>query len=206
MCIPYESVIFCLQTLLEYLISRLTISEKEQVPDRHIEVFTQATIECTNTYQEIDITAMLGSFTPTYFLYFPYVQQLDVSGCNHFDTSLFVDCVTSLTNLIEIIMIGCTEFKESQLVRILINLQKLEIVDCTRATPLLFCNAYTVVSALRNLRIINVEPRYEVLELKDWKRLFSIFLDVKFGHSVTRILPFYGKSLRNSTNYQDYEH
>ena len=200
----FKSQMYFSRPLVIYNIySSLRVSGYQKVEEDDTQVFTRATIACENEYQEIDITSMLGVFTPSYFLYFPHVTQLDVSGCHSFDNSLFVDCVTAMKNLTEIVMIGCTKFNEHQLVRILTNLPKLQIVDCTHATPFLFCNAYTVVCALSNLRTINLEPKYEHLELVDWKRLFCIFLDVQFGHSIRRILPYHGKYLRNSNNDEE---
>ena len=145
----------------------------------------------------MDITSMIGIFTPSSLIYFPQLQALDISACLNMDHSLFVDCINSCLNLNEFTMIGCNNFTVSQMVKMFTHLTKLQSVDCTQATPLMFCDAYTIISSLPALRIINFEPKNTDIELQDWKRLVAIFLNVQFGHSVMRIFPKYGQELRH---------
>ena len=96
----------------------------------------------------------------------------------------------------EIILVGCNLFSATQLVQICINLESLEIVDSTRCVCLMFCYAYTIVYFLQSLRQINFEQKNRHVEMNDWKRLVSTFLNIQFGHAAMAILPHYGKYLR----------
>ena len=163
------------------------------------QTFTEIGLNVDGKLQTLDISKEIRNFTPSKLIYFPTLSALDISGCRNLDTSLFVDCIMTCQSLTEITLVSCFSFSESQLVRILTSLPNLEIVDCTRATPLMFCDAYTIVCALKHLRIINLEPKYEHLEVKDWSRLVAMFLNVSFGHSIKRILPYYGLYVRQTS-------
>ena len=161
------------------------------------QIDTQGAFDVDGSTLKINISALLRPFSPNYLIYFPQLLKLDISGCRSLEGSTFIDCIQACRNLKEIHMVSCYHFSEYQVVRILTNLPRLEIVDCTRATPLMFCDAYTIVSSLVLLRQINVEPKHEIAEVKDWKRLVAIFRNVMFGHSVKRIFPHYGNDIRN---------
>ena len=135
--------------------------------------FTDAVVAVEGTVQNINLTQSIGSFLPTYLPYMTKLQSIDISGCHTIDTVMFVDCIYACQNLMEIIMISCYDFTESQMVKILSNLPKLEIVDCTHATKLTFCDTFTIVSSLHALRNINVEPKYPKWELKTGNALYT---------------------------------
>ena len=153
---------------------------------------------------KIDISPFFGLFCPAVLVHFCHLQRLDISGCRYIDPSSFVDCVQACKDMKEITLVSCYHFSECHLVRILTNLPKLEIVDCTRATPLMFCDAYTILCSLKFIRIINIEPKHEVVEVKDWKKLVAIFHHVHFGHSVKRILPHYGNNIIVSNSDEEW--
>ena len=168
-------------------------------------MFTTAQVLINASLQEIELTPTIGSFEPTILVHMTTLSKLDISGCTSIDSCLFIDCVQYCQQLQEISLRACTNFTDKQIVRILINLKHLEIVDCTNTVPMLFCNVYTIVCSLSNLRRINMEPRNEVFELTDWKKIVSTFLNVSFGHSIMRILPEYGRYLRVPYDHLDEE-
>ena len=98
-------------------------------------------------------------------------------------------------------MIACNIFPESQIVRMLSNLPSLEVIDCTCSTKVTYWSAFTIVSSLRLLRYINVEPKYP--ETNDWRRLVHTFQKVEFGHSVMSILSHRGLYLRRIRDVED---
>ena len=81
------------------------------------------------------------------------------------------------------------------------KLSLLNYLDMESCQEVGFAVAYWIMSSLPELRNINFEPANPVVEQKDWMRLYDIFLNVKFGHAFTQILPSRGNYVRLPEGY-----
>ena len=80
----------------------------------------------------------LGYFIPSQLVYCGNLLELDISGCTDMDNNLFVDCVVFCKKMTHFRLTGCIQFTEQMLVKMLTNLEKLEFVDCSFCTPVVY--------------------------------------------------------------------
>ena len=145
---------------------------------------------------EINLTPNFGGFVPEHLVYFKNIVQIDISGCTEIIATLFVDCIATCRNLRIFSMTGCIQFSEKNMQKIFNQLPELEQIDCTSCADVTFATAYNIISPLKKLLGINLEPKFARAEYEDWKRLVQIFRFVTFGHSIMRIFPHYGMYVR----------
>ena len=155
-------------------------------------------------YFKLDISDDIG-FEPFFLLYFPNIQEIDVSDCGILiDAESFVDCVVSCLQLKNLKMINCKQFSQNQMVKMMTNLKTLVYVDASHCQPLLYANAFNIVSSLRPLEMISLVSMYPVSERRDWQGLVRTFSRVLFGHEIMDVFP-YGGMYINRTNDFDSE-
>ena len=129
------------------------------------------------------------------------LSKLDMSGCWHINPEIVMAAVKHCSHLKEILLENCTQFTEQQMRDMLSSLEKLEFINCTGTQEMIYCNALQIISSLYELEAINVEPKYIIFERNDWKRLVEKFHLIRFGHSIMRMFPHYGRYLkRNEKN------
>ena len=154
---------------------------------------------------EIQLTPNFQTFQPQYLLYFSNICEINISGCTQIEPTLFVDCIGACNKLLKLEMTGCIQFSEKSLFKIVQQLPLVRYLDCTACVQVTFATAYNVVSALKELIMINLEPKFPLEENQDWKRMIQIFRRVKFGHSIMRIFPHHGLYVRFAENGQSDE-
>ena len=136
---------------------------------------------------EKDMSEKLGKFSPLQLVYFRHITYLDISGmCDIVPTDL-IDFIQFCSELKEIHMKNCKHFHEHQLATILSPLLKLEKVDCTNATPVVFLVGYAIISSLKKLQYINLMPKYPETELRSWHWLVVNFKSIHFGPDIMNI-------------------
>ena len=144
----------------------------------------------------VPLTPEVGPFTAAVLIYFQDLQELDISCCQKIDANLFCDCIVACKQLKKLIMVGCKQFSEYQVVKFVPNLPMLRYFDLSKCAQITYCSAYVILSNLHCLQKINMEPK-DILQIRDsWKNLIRIFRDVHFGVDVMRYFQHYGISIR----------
>ena len=138
----------------------------------------------------------INNFDPKMLEKFCNLKNLDLSHCYMLEATSLLTNIVKCSHLTHIKLVHCTQFSEQQLTKLLCDLQNLEYADCTATQEMSFCNCLLVLCTLTKLRAINVEPKYIILERKDWERMIKQFNFITFGHSVMRMFPFYGQHLK----------
>ena len=147
---------------------------------------------------EKDMSEKLGKFDAFQLVYFANITLLEISGMTYINAQHFLETVIGCVNLKEIRLSGCVQFHEMQIVKILCSLHKLEIVDATATKQLQYVSVYNIVTTLKNLRNISVEPKWPESKKSrgEWEWLVRNFRRIVFGHSIMRIFPHCGSYLR----------
>ena len=143
-----------------------------------------------------DLSEKIGRFRCVQLVYFGNLKALNISHCTFLNASAFVDCIQACSQLTELRFVNCTQFHENQIVKMLVGLAKLEICDGSATRDMLYVNTYTIVTTLRNLRLISLQPCFPKIERNDWEWLVKTFKKrVKFGHAIMVIFPNSGRHL-----------
>ena len=145
---------------------------------------------------EKDMSEKIGEFSPLQLVYFQNITTLDISGYTDFKSQLFMETVKGCSQLKEFRLTGCVQFHEHQLVKMFCQLKLLEIVDASHCSMLQYISAHRIITGLRNLRMINLEPKYPYSENKKWELMVVEYYKINFGHSVMNILPSRVRSAR----------
>ena len=73
------------------------------------------------------------------------------------------------------------------MVKMLCGLKLLEIVDGAETKEMQYINAYIIITTLKKLRVIVLEPKLESSETRSWKWLVRNFNHITFGNSVMKM-------------------
>ena len=144
-----------------------------------------------------NFTDQLGQFSPTVLIYFSGLRELDVSGCTQIDSNLFTDCIVACVNLLKLVMVRCIQFTQYQVLKFVRNLPELKYFDVSKGPEFTYTNGYVMLCSLKNLEMVDFEPKNISIEIADWKALFRMFAKVHFGLSITRYFPHNGCGLRS---------
>ena len=117
-----------------------------------------------------------------------HLTSINLANCFDMDSEIVVHSLKNCLKLEVIILINCVQFSEQQLTDLLTSLINLEYIDCTGTQDMIYCNCLNIVCSLIKLRNINVEPKYILFEKVDWQRMVSKFHQIKFGHSIMRVV------------------
>ena len=137
----------------------------------------------------------MGNFEPFQLVYFGHLSLIDISGMTFINPQHFMEAVQACTKLKEFRLTGCVQFHEHQLVKMLSSLQLLEMVDANSMRELHYISAYYIVTSLKQLRRISVEPKFPDSEDKRWEWLVHNFQGISFGHAIMRMFPHCGRQL-----------
>ena len=135
---------------------------------------------------------IITNFQPSDLNFCPDLEELDISNRLYLDPVSFVLSVVNCKNLKIIKFVNCRQFTEEQITYMLWKLKKLQYIDGTRTQAIRFCNFLSIITSLRKLRCISLEPKFPVEEQKDWIRVVKNY-PLVFGHAINRIVPFAAK-------------
>ena len=138
----------------------------------------------------------ISSFDSSMLSNFTNLKHLDLSHCFTLEPTSLITNILKCLSLKTIKLVQCDQFSEEQLTNLLCGLPNIEYADCSGTQDISFCNALLIVCSLNKLRTINLEPKYLLLENKDWKRMVTTFHFITFGRSIMRMFPMYGKYLK----------
>lgn len=130
----------------------------------------------------------LGKFDQLQLVYFSNLTFIDISGMTFINPQDFMESVMACNNLKELHFKECIQFHECQIVKMLCGLKFLEIVDGTRSREMQYINAYMIITSLKKLQVINLEPKVPNPEIKNWRWLVRNFQGITFGHSIMSML------------------
>ena len=135
---------------------------------------------------ERDLTVKFGMFRPGQLVYFQHVRHIDISGCRHIQTDLFVDCLNFVKELKYLNISKCPQFSEGQICKIALSHLQLNVLDAHDGPELLFKTAYVILANCREFKTFNVEVKYPEAERKDWQHLILTFRQVLFGRAIQK--------------------
>ena len=145
---------------------------------------------------DIDISEYINGFSAFIFVYMNDIASINISECTSLPVVDFVDCVAACRNLQSLTMRGCTQFSELHMLQMIPQLKQLRYLDLERCQEISFPVAHWIIGSPPRLSAIDFKPKNPRIEVKDWSRLHSIFIDKSFGISFCCNLPFYGQYVR----------
>ena len=143
----------------------------------------------------VDIMSQIGVFTPTLMIYFPQIQEIDISGCVMINPALFIDCLVAVQNLKKLLLVGCIQFNQYSLVKISVHMKNLTYLDVVHCCEIHHVNLYCILSNLNKLQFINLSPRDALKDIEYFKEIIRIYRDVCFGRNILMYFPNYGSQL-----------
>ena len=138
----------------------------------------------------VNLTNQLGQFTPCVLIYYPNLEEIDVSGCVTIDPTLFADCIGACKQLKKLIMTGCRQFSQYSFVKMMGTVKSIVYLDISNTSEIEYCSAYAILSNLQKIERINFDPADISTRLNDFKHLLALFHNVHFGVNVVRFFPF----------------
>ena len=137
---------------------------------------------------QVNLDHIYGGFDPKVLLNIKDLVSIDISGCCHHDTYVFIECVLKCLKIVKIEMIGCKQFSEHQIVDICTGFPNLKFFDASGCIGISFVSGNTILCNCHNLRVFRVVPKYKEYDKKQWSKLCSTFLDVEFGDDIKKML------------------
>ena len=137
---------------------------------------------------EKDMSEKLGKFNPFQLVYFGNLTFIDISTMTFINPQHFIESVMACNKLKELHFRKCIQFHECQIVKMLCGLKFLEIVDGTETREMQYINAYIIITTLKKLRVIVLEPKLKSSETRSSKWLVRNFNHIIFGNSVMKML------------------
>ena len=131
------------------------------------------------------------------------IGEIDISGCSSLPVIDFMDSIVFCQKLKVLNMVACKQFSKMHMLQFLPRLINLNVLNLEGCQELSFPVAYSIISSLENLRLIDFHPARPSAEYGEWKRLFEIFFQVQFGISFRRLFPFFGAYVRLPLGFEE---
>ena len=145
---------------------------------------------------EVDISAHIGLFSPTLFIYLTNISEINIAGCRFIDAELFGDTIVYCKVLCKLDMQSCNQFSESHFVRFLPKMQELQYLDLAKCCNIGFEAVLWIIQETTKLESINFDPNKPVDDMDMWKIMLTHFRRIHFGHNVRCCMPHYGNVWR----------
>ena len=138
-------------------------------------------IEFDDGIKTVDITEHVPVCTAFTLLYFPNILELDMTGMIHINPQDFIECIGFVAKLQFVTLDGCTQFSQYNFMRIFDQLPECRWISLLKCQTLESTAAYCIMASCYKLKFIDFELSEIWSSARDWRRLRSIFFQVRFG-------------------------
>ena len=137
---------------------------------------------------KVDLTHIYGGFSEFTLDKLSEVFAVDISGCTTLNPCEFVEGLMGCIDLEKLVMVGCHQFSEYNIVDVCTSVPYLKYFDARKCSGLQYANANVILCNVRKLKVFKVEIKYPEYERNDWQKLKLRFPDVYFGEEVEELL------------------
>ena len=141
-------------------------------------------VEFEDRIRTIDVTELVPPCNAFTLLYFPNINEKDMTGMIHINAQDFVECIGFVNNLQFVTLDHCTQFSAYQFMAIFDTLSECRWISLLRCQSLESTPAYCIMSSCPKLKFMEFKVSNEWSRTRDWRRVATIFYKVRFGRKV----------------------
>ena len=119
---------------------------------------------------KILISPLVGAFKPDLVTAMVNLQHIDISHCC-IEPKMFIDAIVQCSKIEEVVMTGCQQFSEYQIVKMCKGLPKLIHLNALDCSGLMSVSAYQIITTSQIIKVLKVEPKMPEADKKNWSQL-----------------------------------
>ena len=101
----------------------------------------------------MELTPVIGSFKCYFLLYIKTITEVDISACRNLDVTRFTESIVCCTGLQKIVMKGCTQFTQNDLLNMLSKLPNLKYFNIEGCKEMSIAQIMSILNLLPKLQI-----------------------------------------------------
>ena len=137
--------------------------------------------ECDEGICTIDVTDKIPPCSAFSLIYFPNIIELDITGMVELNAQDMVECISYARKLQFVTMDKCKQFNKYHFIKIFDELPECKWILLLQCQSLDYTTAYCILSSCNKMKFFDFEVDQKWSCKSDWRKLLSIFLNVRFG-------------------------
>ena len=114
------------------------------------------------------------------------VKHINISGSSIHPIRL-VEKISRCEDLEKLVMRNCPQISAENIIDMCKKLPSLIYLDCVGCSSMMAIDVWRLLSIWRNIQVVMAEPKLPKTDLKNWRSLFLMFPDVKFGDDIKNL-------------------